>query len=138
MSQSSNDTIPTSMHVAARMGIENDLLPALESLHTALDEKAQAFDDVMKSGRTHLMDATPVRLGQEFGGYAGQIDHAIRRIEQASNRLSEVTLGGTATGTGLNCPEAFPETALQHLTDATDLSFYKTGNHFAQQAGKEL
>jgi len=138
MSQSSNDTIPTSMHVAARMGIERDLLPALEALHDALAEKADAFDDVLKSGRTHLMDATPVRLGQEFGGFAAQIEHALRRIEQASNRLSEVTLGGTATGTGLNCPEDFPETALQHLTDATGLSFYKTGNHFAQQAGKEL
>jgi fumarate hydratase class II len=138
MSQSSNDTIPTSMHVAARMGIEHDLLPALEALHDALDEKADAFDDVLKSGRTHLMDATPVRLGQEFSGYAAQIEHALRRIEQASNRLSEVTLGGTATGTGLNCPEDFPETALQHLTDATGLSFYRTGNHFAQQAGKEL
>jgi fumarate hydratase class II len=138
MSQSSNDTIPTSMHVAARMGIENDLLPALEALQEAFSEKADAFDDVLKSGRTHLMDATPVRLGQEFGGYAAQIEHAIQRIEQASNRLSEVTLGGTATGTGLNCPKGFPETALQHLTDATGLSFYKTGNHFAQQAGKEL
>jgi fumarate hydratase class II len=138
MSQSSNDTIPTSMHVAARMGIEHDLLPALEALQEAFSAKADEFDDVLKSGRTHLMDATPVRLGQEFGGYAAQIEHAIQRIEQASNRLSEVTLGGTATGTGLNCPEDFPETALQHLTDATGLSFYKTGNHFAQQAGKEL
>ncbi|PSQ82481.1 MAG: aspartate ammonia-lyase [Bacteroidetes bacterium QS_1_63_11] len=138
MSQSSNDTIPTSMHVAARMGIEHDLLPALEALQEALSAKADEFDDVLKSGRTHLMDATPVRLGQEFGGYAAQIEHAIQRIEQASNRLSEVTLGGTATGTGLNCPENFSDTALQHLTDATGLSFYKTGNHFAQQAGKEL
>jgi fumarate hydratase class II len=138
MSQSSNDTIPTTMHVAARMGLEHDLLPALEALRTALTEKAEAFDDVLKSGRTHLMDATPVRLGQEFSGYAAQIDQSIRRIEQASNRLSEVTLGGTATGTGLNCPEGFPDAALQHLSDATDLSFYRTGNHFAQQAGKEL
>ncbi len=138
MSQSSNDTIPTSMHVAARMGIEHDLLPALEALQEAFSAKADEFDDVLKSGRTHLMDATPVRLGQEFGGYAAQIEHAIQRIEQASTRLSEVTLGGTATGTGLNCPEDFPETALRHLTDATGLSFYKTGNHFAQQAGKEL
>jgi fumarate hydratase class II len=138
MSQSSNDTIPTSMHVAARMGIEHDLLPALEALQDAFSAKADEFDDVLKSGRTHLMDATPVRLGQEFGGYAAQIEHAIQRIEQASTRLSEVTLGGTATGTGLNCPDDFSETALQHLTDATGLSFYKTGNHFAQQAGKEL
>jgi len=138
MSQSSNDTIPTTLHVAARMGIENDLLPALKALHRALDDKAQEFDDVVKSGRTHLMDATPVRLGQEFSGYASQIEQAFRRIEVASNRLSEVTLGGTATGTGLNCPTDFPDSALQHLTEATDLSFYKTDNHFAQQAGKEL
>jgi fumarate hydratase class II len=138
MSQSSNDTIPTTLHVAARMGLEGDLLPALEALHNALAAKAEAFDDVLKSGRTHLMDATPVRLGQEFGGYAAQIQHAIHRIQKASERLGEVTLGGTATGTGLNCPDGFPETALQHLTDATGLSFYKTDNHFAQQAGKEL
>jgi len=138
MSQSSNDTIPTTMHVAARMGLERDLLPALEALHGALAAKAKAFDDVLKSGRTHLMDATPVRLGQEFGGYAAQIQHATQRLERASQRLSEVTLGGTATGTGLNCPDGFPETALQHLTDATGLSFYETNNHFAQQAGKEL
>jgi len=138
MSQSSNDTIPTAMHVAARMGLEHDLLPALKALQSALTEKAEAFDDVLKSGRTHLMDATPVRLGQEFSGYAAQIEQSIRRIEQASNRLSEVTLGGTATGTGLNCPEGFPDAALQHLSDATGLSFYETGNHFAQQAGKEL
>ena len=137
-SQSSNDTIPTTLHVAARMGLEHDLLPALEALHDALGAKAEEFDDVLKSGRTHLMDATPVRLGQEFSGYAAQIEHAVRRIERVSNRLSEVTLGGTATGTGLNCPEDFPETALQHLADATGLTFYRTDNHFAQQAGKEL
>ena len=137
-SQSSNDTIPTTLHVAARMGLEHDLLPALEALRDAFSAKAEEFDDVLKSGRTHLMDATPVRLGQEFSGYAAQIEHAVRRIERASNRLSEVTLGGTATGTGLNCPKDFPETALQHLTDATGLTFYRTDNHFAQQAGKEL
>lgn len=138
MSQSSNDTIPTSMHVAARKGIEYDLLPRLRELRDALAAKSEEFDDVLKSGRTHLMDATPVRLGQEFGGYAAQVDQSIERIEYASNRLSEVTLGGTATGTGLNCPPDFPETALKHLSEATDLSFYETTNHFAQQAGKEL
>ena len=138
MSQSSNDTIPTALHVSARRGLEADLLPALRALRDALEEKADEFDDVVKSGRTHLMDATPVRLGQEFGGYAAQIDQSIERIEQASMALSEVALGGTATGTGLNCPEDFPETALRHLSDATDLSFRETDNHFAQQAGKEL
>lgn len=138
MSQSSNDTIPTSMHVAARMGIEGDLLPALDALHDALTRKAEEFDDVLKSGRTHLMDATPVRLGQEFGGYAAQIEQSITRIEEASAALSEVALGGTATGTGLNRHPDFPEAALDALSDATGLDFYETDNHFAQQAGKEL
>jgi fumarate hydratase class II len=138
MSQSSNDTIPTAMHVAARMGMEEDLLPALRALHTALSDKADEFDDVLKSGRTHLMDATPVRLGQEFGGYAAQIEQSIARIEDASESLAEVALGGTATGTGLNRPVDFPEVALEHLSEATGLDFVETDNHFAQQAGKEL
>ena len=138
MSQSSNDTIPTSMHVAARMGIEEDLLPALRALHTALSDKADEFDDVFKSGRTHLMDATPIRLGQEFGGYAAQVEQSISRIEDASAALSEVALGGTATGTGLNRPVDFPEVALEELSDATGLDFFETDNHVAQQAGKEL
>jgi fumarate hydratase class II len=138
MSQSSNDTIPTSMHVAARMGIEEDLLPALRALHTVLSDKADEFDDVFKSGRTHLMDATPVRLGQEFGGYAAQIKQSIDRIEDASASLAEVALGGTATGTGLNRHLDFPEVALEELSEATGLDFFETDNHFAQQAGKEL
>jgi len=138
MSQSSNDTIPTSMHVAARTAMEEDLLPALRALHTALSDKADEFDDVLKSGRTHLMDATPVRLGQEFGGYAAQIEQSIDRIEDASASLSEVALGGTATGTGLNRHIDFPEVALEELSEATGLDFFETDNHFAQQAGKEL
>jgi len=138
MSQSSNDTIPTTMHVAARMGIEEDLLPALRALRDAFEAKADEFDDVVKSGRTHLMDATPVRLGQEFGGYAAQVDQSIDRIEAASETLSEVALGGTATGTGLNRHSDFPAVALEHLSDATGLPFHETDNHFAQQAGKEL
>jgi len=138
MSQSSNDTIPTAMHVSARMALEEGLLPALDDLHDALQQKAEAFDDVMKSGRTHLMDATPVRLGQEFGGYAAQIDQSIRRIESASEELSEVTLGGTATGSGINRHTEFPERAVQYINEATGLDFHVTGNHFAQQAGKEV
>ena len=138
MSQSSNDTIPTSMHVAARTGMEEDLLPALRALRDALEAKAAEFDDVVKSGRTHLMDATPVRLGQEFGGYAAQVDQSIERIEDASETLSEVALGGTATGTGLNRHADFPAVALEHLSEATGLDFHETENHFAQQAGKEL
>jgi len=138
MSQSSNDTIPTSMHVAARTGLEEDLLPALTALRDALEAKAEAFDDVLKSGRTHLMDATPVRLGQEFGGYAAQVNQSIERIREASASLSAVALGGTATGTGLNRHPEFPSVALNHLSEATGLDFHETDNHFAQQAGKEL
>ena len=138
MSQSSNDTIPTAMHVAARLVLEEELIPSLDALHDAFQTKAEAFDDVVKSGRTHLMDATPIRLGQEFGGYAAQIDDCITRIEQASEELAEVTLGGTATGSGVNRPTAFPERALEHLSTATGLDFYETDNHFAQQAGKEI
>ncbi len=138
MSQSSNDTIPTTMHVAARLVIEEALIPALDALHDAFLQKAEAFDDIVKSGRTHLMDATPIRLGQEFGGYASQIGDCIQRVEQASQELGEVTLGGTATGSGLNRPTAFPEIALEHLSEATGLDFYETDNHFAQQAGKEI
>ena len=138
MSQSSNDTIPTAMHVSARTAIEEDLLPALRRLQEALSEKAEAFDDVMKSGRTHLMDATPVRLGQEFGGYAAQVEQAVGQIEAASEELREVTLGGTATGTGINRHSEFPERAIKHLSDRAGHEFAVTGNHFAQQAAKEI
>ncbi|PEN14956.1 aspartate ammonia-lyase [Longibacter salinarum] len=137
MSQSSNDTIPTSMHVAARVAIENELLPALKDLHGALEEKAKAFDDVLKSGRTHLMDATPVRLGQEFAGYAAQIEQAIERIERASEELAELALGGTATGTGLNCPPDFPKKAIAAISESTGLDFHEAPNHFAAQAAKD-
>ena len=137
MSQSSNDTIPTSMHVAARVAIEDDLLPALDDLHAALKEKAKAFDDVMKSGRTHLMDATPVRLGQEFAGYAAQVEQAIERIEKASDELAELALGGTATGTGINRHTEFPGRAIDALSDATGLDFREASNHFAAQAAKD-
>ncbi|NBC87048.1 MAG: aspartate ammonia-lyase [Bacteroidetes bacterium] len=137
MSQSSNDTIPTAMHVAARVAIEEELLPAMDELHEALREKAQAFDDVLKSGRTHLMDATPVRLGQEFSGYAAQIEQAIVRIERASDELAELALGGTATGTGLNCPPEFPATAIEAISERTGLDFHEAPNHFAAQAAKD-
>ena len=137
MSQSSNDTIPTAMHVAARVAIEEQLLPALRALHQAFADKAAAFDDVLKSGRTHLMDATPIRLGQEFGGYAAQMKQSIARVEAASEELAEVTLGGTATGSGINRPANFPQTAIGHLRTATGFSFYETDNHFAQQACKD-
>jgi fumarate hydratase class II len=137
MGQSSNDVIPTAMHVAARLGIERELIPALERLQQALEEKAEAFDDVVKSGRTHLMDATPVRLGQEFGGYASQVAHGIRRLRRASEELAELALGGTATGTGINRHPDFPEQAIQNISEATDLDFREAENHFEAQAAKD-
>jgi len=137
MSQSSNDVIPTSMHVAARLAIEDELLPGLDRLHEALKDKADAFDDVLKSGRTHLMDATPVRLGQEFAGYAAQVQQSIERIERASDELAELALGGTATGTGLNRPTEFPKRAIKVLSDETELDFHEAHDHVAAQAGKE-
>jgi fumarate hydratase class II len=137
MGQSSNDVIPTAMHVAARLGIEQELIPALERLQQALEQKAEQFDDVIKSGRTHLMDATPVRLGQEFGGYASQVAHGIRRLQRASEELGELALGGTATGTGINRPLDFPKQAIQNISEATDLAFREAENHFEAQAAKD-
>lgn len=137
MSQSSNDVIPTAMHVAARLAIERDLLPALERFHGSLLEKAEEFDDIVKSGRTHLMDATPVRLGQEFGGFAAQIKHSIRRVRAASNELMELALGGTATGTGINCHVEFPEKAIAEIGEVTGLAFREADNHFEAQAARD-
>ncbi len=137
MSQSSNDVIPTTMHVAARTALLDELVPALEQLHAALVEKAEAFDDVLKSGRTHLMDATPIRLGQEFGGYAAQVEKCIARVQQGADELTEVALGGTATGSGLNRHTEFPERAIAHISGLSGVPFEETSNHFAEQAGKE-
>ncbi|MEM0962059.1 MAG: class II fumarate hydratase [Bacteroidota bacterium] len=137
MGQSSNDVIPTSMHVSARVSLEHDLLPALRRFAEALEAKAAEFDDVVKSGRTHLMDATPVRLGQEFGGYAAQVRKGIARVEAASGELAELALGGTATGTGINRPEAFPEVAIGQIAEITGLAFHEAENHFEAQAAKD-
>ena len=137
MGQSSNDVIPTAMHVAARVGIETELVPALERLAESLEAKAAEFDDVVKSGRTHLMDATPVRLGQEFGGYAAQVRKGVERVRRASAELAELALGGTATGTGINRPEAFPEKAIGHISQMTGLAFREADNHFEAQAAKD-
>jgi fumarate hydratase class II len=137
MSQSSNDVIPTAMHVSAVVAMKEDLLPALEAFRTVLQTKAGEFDDVVKSGRTHLMDATPVRLGQEFGGYAAQIAQAMTRIEGSMDELKELALGGTATGTGINCPAGFAPKAIAHISQATGMAFRETENHFAAQAAKD-
>jgi fumarate hydratase, class II len=137
MGQSSNDVIPTAMHVAARVAIHRDLIPSLERLRDSLAAKGEEFDDVVKSGRTHLMDATPVRLGQEFGGYAAQIDNCIRRLHGASEELAELALGGTAVGTGTNRLPAFPEAAIRFISEMTGLEFREAGNHFEAQSAKD-
>ena len=135
--QSSNDVIPTAIHVSARVAIQEDLLPALEHMRAALAKKADEFDDVMKSGRTHLMDATPVRLGQEFGGYATQVAKGIRRVEQAAEELQELALGGTATGTGINTDPAFAAKVIERVSAATGILFAEAGNHFEAQGAKD-
>jgi len=137
MSQSSNDVIPTAMHIAAAVAIAHELVPAMRQLHHTLKAKAEAFDDVLKSGRTHLMDATPVRLGQEFGGYAAQIWNGLRRMHTAVNELSELALGGTATGTGINRHVDFPRLAISYINEATLLGFVEADNHFEAQATKD-
>jgi len=135
--QSSNDVIPTAMHVAALEAVEKDLLPALETLADALDEKAEAFDDVVKTGRTHLQDATPVRLGQEFGGYRAQIEKGIARVENTREHLAELALGGTAVGTGLNTHPEFPATAAEYVSEETGVEFREADDHFEAQAAHD-
>jgi fumarate hydratase class II len=135
--QSSNDVIPTAMHVAALEAVEKDLEPALETLAGALDAKAEAFDGVVKTGRTHLQDATPVRLGQEFGGYRTQVEKGIERCESVAPRLAELALGGTATGTGLNTHPDFPETAAEYVAEETGLPFREADDHFEAQAAHD-
>jgi len=135
--QSSNDVIPTAIHVASRVAMEHELIPALEHLRAALSEKAKAFDGIVKSGRTHLMDATPVRLGQEFGGYATQVAKGIERVRRASEELSELALGGTATGTGINTHPEFPGRAIAKISELTGLSFREADDHFEAQGAKD-
>ena len=136
-SQSSNDVIPTAMHVAAVASIEEDLLPALRDLQEGLAAKAEEFDDVLKSGRTHLQDATPIRLGQEFSGYAAQIAKGIGRIAAAEAELLELALGGTAVGTGINAPEGFAAGTIEIMTRRSGYEFREAGNHFEAQAAKD-
>ena len=137
MGQSSNDVIPTAMHVAALDAIERSLIPALRKLQSALEAKAKEFDSIVKIGRTHLQDATPVRLGQEFGGYARQVELGVRRLEKLRDTLGELPLGGTAVGTGINTHPAFPPAAIQHLSRITGLQFAEAKNHFEAQGGKD-
>jgi len=136
-SQSSNDVFPTSVHVAATGALINDLVPALGQLAAALEAKSAEFKDVVKSGRTHLMDATPVTLGQEFGGYAAQVRYGIERVEAALPRVAEVPLGGTAVGTGINTPEGFPQKVIEFLREDTGLPITEARNHFEAQANRD-
>ena len=132
--QSSNDVIPTAIHLAALVSIEYDLIPALRGLQIALEEKAEEFMPVIKTGRTHLQDATPIRLGQEFQGYAGQIERGIARMRHAQNELSEVALGGTAVGTGVNTHPEFADRVCQRLSDRNGITIHETSNHFQAQS----
>jgi fumarate hydratase class II len=136
-SQSSNDVFPTSVHVAATAGVTHDLIPALEHLAAALQEKAEAWEHVVKSGRTHLMDATPVTLGQEFGGYAAAIWHGVERLVAALHRTAEVPLGGTAVGTGINTPAGFPQRVIELLREDTGLPITEARNHFEAQGARD-
>ena len=137
MSQSSNDTFPTAMHVAAAQQLLERMLPAVGALREALEAKATAWADIVKIGRTHLQDAVPLTLGQEFSGYVAQLDDAIERIEQTLPHLYELAIGGTAVGTGLNAPEGFGAACASKIAELTDLPFVQTPNLFAALAAND-
>ena len=137
LGQSSNDVIPSAMHIAAAVEMRYTLVPALFALQENLGEKALAFNDIIKIGRTHLQDATPVRLGQVFSGYARQIALAIRAIESAQEELLELALGGTAVGSGLNTHPQFAARVIEAISAATGLEFREAANHFEAQSGKD-
>jgi fumarate hydratase class II len=131
--QSSNDVIPTAIHIAALNGIVHDLVPALSELHAALAKKAAKFDAFLKIGRTHLQDATPIRLGQEFSGYASQIEHGMERLDRLRGHLGELPLGGTAVGTGINTHVEFARRAIAGIAAETKLELIEAPNHFSAQ-----
>jgi fumarate hydratase class II len=137
MSQSSNDTYPTAMHVAAAQGVAEDLIPALHHLHSALKAKQEAFKDIIKIGRTHTQDATPLTLGQEFSGYAAQVASAIRRLHLTLPGLYELAQGGTAVGTGLNAPIGFAEKVAERIAAITGLPFVTAPNKFEALAAHD-
>src|ERR1700680_3681258 len=137
MGQSSNDVIPTAIHIALGESIRNDLMPALEHLQHGLEAKTQEFWDIIKIGRTHLMDATPIRLGQEFSAYAKQVEYGKLRAGNAIAAVEELALGGTAVGTGLNCHPEFAGRAMGYLWNRTGVAFREARNHFDAQGGKD-
>jgi fumarate hydratase class II len=137
LGQSSNDIVPTALHVSVAVALKSQLAPALEELAAALEAKAVEFRDVVKIGRTHLMDATPLTLGQEFSGYAAQVRKAVARAQKAVAALGELAVGGTAVGTGLNCHPEFPSRVCRILSQCTGLSFREADNHFEAQGGRD-
>ena len=137
MGQSSNDVFPSAVHLAALGELANDLLPALEALASSLERKASEFDDIVKSGRTHLMDAVPITLGQEFSGYAAQVRQGIARVEDAMPRLGQIPLGGTATGTGLNTHPEFAARVREYLVSETGLTIAAPADHFEALAARD-
>ncbi|MFG3525999.1 class II fumarate hydratase [Streptomyces sp. NPDC047917] len=136
-SQSSNDVFPSSIHIAATAAVTGDLIPALDRLATALERKSAEFATVVKSGRTHLMDATPVTLGQEFGGYAAQVRYGIERLRASLPRLAELPLGGTAVGTGINTPPGFSAAVIAEVARATGLPLAEARDHFEAQGARD-
>lgn len=134
---SSNDQFPAAMHIAATAGVKNELIPALEVFAQSLRTKETEFADLVKSGRTHLMDATPVTLGQEFGGYAAQVEYVISRLSEVLPRVGELPLGGSAVGTGINVPTGLAETVIDDLAKLLDLPLTEAGNHFAAQSSRD-
>jgi fumarate hydratase class II len=136
-SQSSNDTFPTGMHIAVYKKIAEITLPGVRQLRTALQKKAVAFKDVVKIGRTHLMDATPLTLGQEFSGYVSQLDHGVKALENTLGHLSELALGGTAVGTGINTPEGYSEKVADYIAQFTKLPFVTAQNKFEALAAHD-
>ncbi|WP_329540589.1 class II fumarate hydratase [Streptomyces sp. NBC_01220] len=136
-SQSSNDVFPSSIHIAATGSVTGELIPALDHLAVALERKSAEFADVVKSGRTHLMDATPVTLGQEFGGYAAQIRYGIERLRASLPRLAELPLGGTAVGTGINTPPGFSAAVIAEVARVTGLPLTEARNHFEAQGARD-
>ena len=136
-SQSSNDTFPTGMHIAAYKKIVENTIPGLEKLKKALLEKSESFESIVKIGRTHLMDATPLTLGQEFSGYVSQLDHGIKALSNTLNHLSELALGGTAVGTGINTPKGYAENVAKYIAQFTELPFVTAENKFEALAAHD-
>ncbi len=136
-SQSSNDVFPSAIHIACAISVTNDLIPALKLLALSLSKKEDQFKDVVKSGRTHLMDATPVTLGQEFGGYSQQVLNGVDRLRAVLERVVELPLGGTAVGTGLNAPKEFAKTVIEEISRETKIPFFEARNHFEAQGARD-